>query len=183
MVRLGLIAMDLQAFLQAPGDALLAEPPHRMHQEANGGALLLVGKHLDVSHPGSVIHSDVHLLVAGTRRAALPEISSDSMTHLLKTGQLFGVDMDHVPRLLPLVSLHRGLGIQVAQPAKAKSVHRPAHCGEGHLEQPSDASERASLMPQVNGLLELSGIERPPLAVAHAPSIRQCRRPTSAKAG
>ena len=38
-------------------------------------------------------------------------------------------------------------------------------------------------MPQVNGLLELSGIERPPLAVAHAPSIRQCRRPTSAIAG
>jgi hypothetical protein len=76
------------------------------------------------------------------------------MAHPLKTGQLFGVDMDHVPGLLPLVSLHRGFGLQVAQPAKAKSVHGPAHRGEGHMEQASDPPERASLMPQVNGLLE-----------------------------
>jgi hypothetical protein len=92
------------------------------------------------------------------------------MTHPLKTGQLFGVDMDHVPRLLPLVSLHRGFAVQVSQPAKSKSVHRPADRGEGHLEQAGDASERASLMPQVNGVLELSWIKRPLLSMAHAPS-------------
>ena len=76
----------------------------------------------------------------------MPAISRDPMAHPLKTGQLLGVDMDHVPRLLPLVPLHRGFEVQVAQPAKAQSIHGPAYSREGHLEQAGDASERASLM-------------------------------------
>ena len=104
------------------------------------------------------------------------------MAHPLKTGQLLllrrslrlGVDMNHVPRLLPLVSLHRLLGVQVAQPAKAKGVHGPVHGREGHLEQAGDPSERASLMPQVNRLLQSPLIQGPLLAVAHAPPIGQC---------
>jgi hypothetical protein len=116
--------MVLQAVREDPaaGHPLFAEPPHRTHQEANGCALLLVGQDLDVGQSGGVIHRDVHLLAAGSRRATLLAISSDAMAHPLKTGQLLllrrslrlGVDMNHVPRLLPLVPLHRGFGFQIA---------------------------------------------------------------------
>jgi hypothetical protein len=105
------------------------------------------------------------------------------MAHPLKAGQLFGVDMNHVPRLLPLVSLDRLFGLQVAQPAKAKGVHGPAHGREGHLEQSGDPPERASLMPQDNGLFQSPLIQGPLLAVAHAPPIGQCGCSTCAITG
>jgi hypothetical protein len=103
------------------------------------------------------------------------------MAHPLKAGLLLllrrnlrlGVDMDQHSRLLPLVSLHRLFGLQVAQPAKAKSVHRPAHRAEGHLEQAGDPPECASLMQQVNGLFQSPMIQGPLLAVAHTASIGQ----------
>jgi hypothetical protein len=64
----------------------------------------------------------------------LAAISSDPMAHPPKTGQLFGVDMNHVPRLLPLVPLHQLFGFHIEQPAKAPSIQGPAHRREGQLE-------------------------------------------------
>jgi hypothetical protein len=51
------------------------------------------------------------------------------------------------------------------------------------MEEASDASERASLMPESDRLLQKQRIKCPSLAVAHAPSIRQCRCSTSAVTG
>ena len=58
--------------------------------------LLLIGRHLDAGQPCGVIYSDMSFLITGSRGAALAAINSDVITNLLKAGQLFGVDMDHV---------------------------------------------------------------------------------------
>ncbi len=61
-------------------------------------------------------------------------IPGDPMADPLGTGQLFGVDMDHVARALPLVALHWLLGLQIPEPAKPQGVHRPPDSGKGRLE-------------------------------------------------
>jgi hypothetical protein len=56
----------------------------------------------------------------------LTAVAGNAVANLLEPGQLFGVDMDHVARLPPLVSLHRNLGLEVAQPSKPRDfMSRP----------------------------------------------------------
>jgi hypothetical protein len=77
------------------------------------------------------------------------------MADLLETGPLsllrrslrLGVDMDHVAGALPQVAPHWLLGLQILEPAKPLGVHHPPDGGEGSLEGPGDAPERAGLVP------------------------------------
>jgi hypothetical protein len=45
--------------------------------------------------------------------------------------------------------------------------------GEGSGEQPGDVPEVEALVTEIHGLLQLLWSERPPLAAANTPSIRQ----------
>ena len=83
--------------------------------------------------------------------------------------------MDHVARLLPLVSLHRRFWFEVPQSVQPQVPHHPGQGADRHQHQPGDPPEGAALVPEVRGLLQLQRIERPPLGAAHTPSIRQSR--------
>ena len=68
-----------------------------------------------------------------------------------------------------------GLGSKFLRRPSPRTFIIPSNGPEGSLESPGDAAERASLVPQVYGLLQLLRIDRPTLGAANAPSIRQCR--------
>lgn len=129
------------------GDALIEDRAHRPDQGAHGGALLLVGEHLDVAQAAGGINGHVGLLIAGTTGGVQTPIAGDPMAHPLETGQLFRADMDHVGRALPPVAMHWPLGLQIADPAKPLGVHHPPDGGEERLEGSCDAAERAPLVP------------------------------------
>ena len=93
--------------------------------------------------------------------------------HPLETGQLFGVDVYHVAGALPLVALHWLPGLQIPEPAKPQGVHHLPDGGEGSLQGLGDSAECAALVAVIHGLLQLLRIERPPLAAANTPAIRQ----------
>jgi len=50
----------------------------------------------------------------------LAAFAGDAVAPPLELGQLFGVEMDQVARLLPLLQLHRGLGFQVPHPREPR---------------------------------------------------------------
>jgi hypothetical protein len=81
--------------------------------------------------------------------------------------------MDQVSGMLPLVTLDRRLGVQVAQPAQPQAVHSSGHGGEGSGQQPGDVPEVEALVTELHGVPLLLRSERPPLAAANTPSIRQ----------
>jgi len=83
------------------------------------------GSTSDVRQASGDIHRDVNLLIAGASRTALTAVAGDAVADTLESGQLLGVDMDHVARLLPLVPLHRRLWLEIPQPSEAQSLHRP----------------------------------------------------------
>jgi len=155
------------------GDSLLVEPTHSSSQEANRGGLLLIGQHLHVHQARGVIHRHVDLLVAGASRTALTAVAGDAVANPLEPGQLLGVDMNHVARLLPLVPLHRRLGVQVPQPPEPQGLHHSSHGRQGSAHGLGDPPEGAALVPEVHRVLQLLRIERPPLGAANTPSIRQ----------
>lgn len=152
---------------------MLAEPANGPRQEVDRGDHLILGQHLHVRQASGVIHSHMELLVASTTGADLTAVAGDPVTDPLKPSQLLGVDMDHVARLLPLVALNRKLGLQVPQRAKAKRLHHPSHGRQGSSKGLGDPPEVAALVPEVQGMLQLLLIERPPLGAANTPSIRQ----------
>jgi len=92
----------------------------------------------------------MHFLVAGASGGALTAVAGDPVPHLAEPGQLFGVEMDHVARLLPLVPLHRSLGLEVPQQPEPKGFHDPSDRGEGSAYGLGDLPERCD---------HLSGIE------------------------
>jgi len=64
-------------------------------------------------------------------------------------------------------------GDHVIETSKTHGLEGSPHRGEWYRQQPGDASEDAALMAQLNDLLQLLGIERPPLVAAPAASIYQ----------
>lgn len=155
------------------GDSLLAEPAHGTSQEADRGGFLLVGQDFHVGQACGVVDGDMHLLVAGASRTALTTIAGDAVPDPLETGKLLGVDMDHVARLLPLVPLNRGFGLEVPQPPEPQSLHRPPDGRQRSPHSLCDPPEGAALVPEIHGMVQLLRIERPPLDAANTPSIRQ----------
>lgn len=115
----------------------------------------------------------VHLLVASVTGAALKAVAADPVADPLKPGQLLGVDVDHVAWPLPLVLLHRSLGLEIPQAAESESLHHPSHSRQGSPKGPGDPPEGAALVPEVQGVLQLLRIKRPQLSAANTPSIRQ----------
>jgi hypothetical protein len=103
----------------------------------------------------SVVDGDMHLLVASTPRTALATIACDAAADPFEPGQLFGVDMDHVARLLPLVPLHRGLGFQVPQAAMAQGFHRPRHGRQRRANDLGNPLDGAALVPEIHRVLRL----------------------------
>jgi hypothetical protein len=99
----------------AAGHSLAVEPGHSSHQKTHRRCLLLIRQHLDVGQSRGVTHGHVGLLVASPRRAAFTTITGDAVTDPLKARQLFGVDMDHVAGLRPLVPADWLFGLQVPQ--------------------------------------------------------------------
>jgi hypothetical protein len=67
----------------------------------------------------------------------------------------------------------QALGFQVPQPPESQGLHDPSDRGEGGSLSLGDTPEGAALVPEVHRMLQLLRIERPPLAAANAPSIRQ----------
>ena len=138
-----------------------------------GPLSLITRQHLDVGQACGVIHSHVNLVVADAVGAALLAITGDPVAHPAEAVQGLDVDVDQVARTLPLVTPHEWFGIQVPQSTQTQSAESTGDCGERGLQQPGDVAEVESLVPEINRLLELLRIERPPLSAAHAPSIRQ----------
>jgi hypothetical protein len=144
--------------------------------------LLLIRQHLDVSQPCGVVDRDVGLLVTRTTGAPKPAISGDPVTDPLKAGQLLllrrslrlGIDVDHVAGLCPLVPAYRLGWLQVLKPSKPYGLEHSANGGERRRQHPGHSSERAALMAQVRGVLQLLWIEPPPLGAANTASIHQC---------
>ncbi len=112
----------------------------------------------------------MHLLVASTPRTALAKIFRDGVADPFETSQLFGFKMDHVAHLLPLVTLHLGLGFQVQQAARAYGFHRPRHGRQVRANDLGNPSIGAALVPKIHRVLQLLRTERPPLATANATS-------------
>jgi hypothetical protein len=137
--------------------------------------LLLIRQHLDVSQSCGVVDGHMSFLVTDTTGAAKPAISGDPVTDPFKAGQLFGVDVDHVARLCPLVAAHQLSGLQVLESAETQGLEHSAHSGERCSQDPGNATEGAALMAEVNGALQLQWIERPPLGAANTASIHQSR--------
>ncbi|KAF0653166.1 hypothetical protein L107_09526 [Cyanobium sp. Copco_Reservoir_LC18] len=69
------------------------------------------------------------------------------------------------------------LRIDVAQTDQPQAPHRQGQVGDGHQQRSGDLAEGAALVPELHGLLQGLRIERPPLAEANTPSIRQCHWP------
>ena len=159
----------------AARDALAVEPAHSSHQEAHRGGLLLIGQHLDVRQSDGVIHSQGHILMASTRRAAQAPITSDAVADAFKAGQLFGGDVDHVAWLLPLVTANSFLGLQVLETSQTHGLEPASGGGQWCGQSFGDATHGAALVPERCGLLRLLWIERPPPSAANTASSHQCR--------
>ena len=114
------------------------------------------------------------LLITRTTGGAQAAISADPVTDPFKAGQLFGVEVDHVAGLCPLVAAHRLCGLQVLESAETQGLAHSAHSGERCSQDPGNATEGAALMAEGNGALQLQWIERPPLGAANTASIHQC---------
>lgn len=84
---------------------------------------------------------------------ALLTVAGDPVTHLAEARQGFEVDVDQVIKLLPLLALHRKLGLQIPQSAEAEPADSPGEGGEGYLQQPGDVSQMQALMPYSYGVL------------------------------
>jgi hypothetical protein len=65
--------------------------------------------------------------VASATRTALTAIADDSFANPPEPGQLLGIDMDYVARLLPVEPLHRRREFQIQQAANAQGIHPPCH--------------------------------------------------------
>lgn len=87
--------------------------------------------------------------------------------------KLFGVDMNHVARLLPPVPPHQRLGVQVSQPSEAQGLHDPSDRGEGGSLGHDDSPEGAELVPEVQSVVELLRVKCPTLSAANTASIRK----------
>jgi hypothetical protein len=138
------------------------------------------------------------LLVAGAGGSSFAWITGEPVRNTVEPGELFVLDMDHVSRLHPLVSLHRrslllfekalptqkhfALGVEVPQSVQPQAPHLPGKGADRRQQQPDDPSEAAALVFEFHGLLLLLRIESPPLAAANAALIRQCRWSIRAKA-
>jgi hypothetical protein len=158
----------------AAGDALAVEPGHCPHQETHRRGLLFVRQHLDVSQLRGVIHSHMGLLIASTRRAALAAVTGDAVANPFQADQLFGVDVDHVAGLGPLIPAASLSGLQVPQAPDPDGLEPTANSRERCCQVLGDAPHGASLTAQCSALLLLLRIERPPPDTAHATSIHQC---------
>jgi len=113
------------------------------------------------------------LLVTRTTGRAQASVTRDPVTDPLKAGQLLGIDVDHVAWPRPLIAAYRLSWLQVLESAEAHGLEHPTDGGEWRRQHPGHSSERAALMAEVNGALQLLWIERPPLAAANTASIHQ----------
>jgi hypothetical protein len=89
---------------------------------------------------------------AGTPLLAIP---GDAVAHLGEPGQGLDVHVDQIAGPLPLVPLHRWLGLQVSSLPQSETAGEAGDGGEGSPQKPGD-------VPVVQ-----------PLVAAHAASIRQ----------
>jgi len=82
--------------------------------------------------------------------------------------------------LVPLVSAYWHRRLQIFETSQAHGLEGSPHGGERCRQQPGDAPEGAALMTQLNRVLHLLWIERPPLGAAPAASIHQGSNTTGA---
>jgi hypothetical protein len=95
------------------------------------------------------------------------------MPHLAEPGQSLDIDVDQLTGPLLFVVLHRRFALQPAQASETQFAESPGDDGEGCLQQPGDVLWVQALLPEIDSLLQLLWIARPPLGVAHTASIRQ----------
>jgi hypothetical protein len=175
--RLGDIGGAVVAHHPPALDALGVEPGDCTTEKDDHRWLLLVPQHLDIGEAGGVINGHVDLVVTDAIGATLLPVAADSVPHLAEPGQSLDVDVDQVTGPLPLVALHRRYGLQVSQTAQSETVQSPGNGGERRLEQPGDVPEVQALVTEVDSLLQLLRIERPPLGAADARSAREAAPP------
>ena len=89
----------------------------------------------------------------------MPNTVEPGQLPLLRRSLRLDVDMDHVARLLPLVSLHRRFWVEVPESVQPQAPHRPGQGADRHQQQPGDSPEGAALVPELHGLLQLLRIE------------------------
>ena len=171
--RFGDIGRAVVAHYPPAFDPLAVEPGDCPAEKADHRWLLLVCQHLDIGQPCGVIHGDMDLVVADAVGAAPLPVSGDAVAHLPKPSQGLDVNVDQVSWPLPLVALHWNLGLQVPQTPQAQTAESSGDGGEGRLQQPGNVAEVEPLVAKIHGVLEKLWIERPPLAAANTPTIRQ----------
>jgi hypothetical protein len=117
----------------------------------------------------------MHFLVTRSPRTTFATIACDVVADPFEAGQLFGVDMDHVARLLLLVALQRGLGFQAPQTDNAHGFHRPRHGRQRRATDLGNPPDGAALVPEIHRVLQLQRTESAPLGTVNAASIRKGR--------
>jgi len=171
--RFGDVGRAVVARHPAALDPLAVEPGDSTAEKADHRWFLLVLQDFDVREPCRVVHCDMNLVVADAVGAALLAITGDAVAHLAKAGQGLDVDVDQISWPLPLVALHWNLGLQLPQTPQPQKAESPGNGGEGRLQQPGNATEVEPLVAEIHGVLQLLRIERPMLAAANTPTIRQ----------
>jgi hypothetical protein len=171
--RLGDIGGAVVAHHPTALDALGVEPGDCSTEKADHRWLLLIHQHLHVGMPGGVVDGHVDLVVTDAIGATLLPVAGDPVPHLAEPGQSLDVEVDQVTGPFPLVALHQRLGLQVPQESETQVAESPCDGGERCMEQPGDVPEVQALVTEIDSLLQLLRIERPPLGASHAPSIRQ----------
>ena len=99
--------LDPHAARRIPGDG----KPEELH----GRFRRLIREDGRVGHPRGVINANMQIFPAGTPATNLPG-SRLSVPHTVNLSQTLDIQMQHLPRLFPLVTLHRGLYLQRGKP-------------------------------------------------------------------
>jgi hypothetical protein len=107
-------------------DAAPGEPRDGATQKAGDCDALLIAQDFGVGQAGAVIDADVHELPADAPHA-LTAIPRDAVADATNAPQLLDVDVDQLPRALPLVAPAYRRGFQARQARKAELAQRAGH--------------------------------------------------------
>jgi hypothetical protein len=99
-----------------------AKPVVSPHQRANSGPMPLIGNVLGVSQPIGIVDGQMGIVKGRTSREPMAPIDKDPGANAIEPSKLFGDDVDHVAKLLPLVPPHVYWWMQMFRASKPMAV-------------------------------------------------------------
>ena len=95
---------------------------------------------------GSVVDSDLNLVVADPVKISFLARDGDPLTHVAESSQLIGIKLDHLALLCQLVPLKYGFVLQVPLTYAPELAERLIHREECSLNHSGDVTEVQTLM-------------------------------------